>query len=131
MSKENTSLYDDFKCICKDEIDFKKKLRSLKKYCPIAYKYFLFDFKNICEVENGCYEHTLPTSKEIKAIYGEIKVKYIIDNNSLTLLDIEPAQFLLDGYITDLKVYEGVPYRNEQDKFKIKLFNLMKGMCER
>ena len=117
--------------MCKDENDFRRKLRSLRKYCPIAYKYFLFDFKNEVEVENGYYEHSLSTSKEIKAVYGEIKVKYIIDDNTFTLLDIEPAQFLIDGYISDLDIYEGIPYRNERDLFKIRLFNQMKGMCEK
>ena len=131
MNNGDVSLYEDFKCMCKDENDFRRKLRSLRKYCPIAYKYFLFDFKNEVEVENGYYEHSLPTSKEIKAVYGEIKVKYIIDDNTFTLLDIEPAQFLIDGYISDLNIYEGIPYRNERDLFKIRLFNQMKGMCEK
>ena len=55
----------------------------------------------------------------------------MIDDNTFTLLDIEPAQFLIDGYITDLDIYEGIPYRNERDLFKIRLFNQMKGMCEK
>ena len=35
--------------------------------------------------------------------------------------DIEPSQFLLDGYVYELDTYRGMPYRNQRDKFKIEL----------
>ena len=62
------------------ESNFNKKLKALKKYCPQSYKYLMFRFKksNFFEKEDGEYEINLPTSKEFKFIYGQIKIKYEI-----------------------------------------------------
>ena len=110
--------------------EFNKKLRSLKKYCPQSYKYLIFEFKNgnHFEKEDGEYEINLPTSKEFKFVYGQIKLKYCIKNNAPIYKDLEPSQFFLDGYRFDLHIYKKLYYRNEKDKFKIDLmFELKKG----
>lgn len=40
--------------------------------------------------------------------------------------NIEPSQFLLDGYMSSLDTYKGICYRDNKDKFKIDLIMQMK-----
>lgn len=103
---------------------FNKKLRALKKYCPQAYKYLLFEHQK--EIKDGIYEEELPTSKEFRFIYGQIKLIYSVKNGVITMENIEPSQFLIDGYMSSLEIYKGICYRNKKDKFKIDLFISMK-----
>ena len=114
------------------ETDFHKKLRSLKKYCPQTYKYLIFDIKNnnLLEKEDGEYELNLPTSYEFKFLYGQIKLKYCVKNKVRIFKDLEPSQFLLDGYKFDLDIYKKNYYRNDKDKFKIDLLLSMKSADE-
>ena len=115
------------KILFNNENDFKKKLRSLKRYCPRAYKEVIFNFKNtLNNDQDGLYKKTLTTSKEFRFIYGQIEIVYQVKKNIITIITINPSQFLLDGYVEELKTYKGVFYRNSQDKFKIDLFNSMK-----
>lgn len=110
-----------------DENDFNKKKRSLKKYCPIAYKELLF--RTRCEIVNttdGTYTRALKTSSEFKFIYGQIELVYSVKNGIVTILDIQPSQFLIDGYTSELKTYKGIFYRDKRDMFKIDLFMSMK-----
>lgn len=72
---------------------FNKKLRALKKYCPQAYKYLLFEHQN--QREDGIYEEELPTSKEFKFIYGQITIKYEIRHGVPYYQNLEPSQFFL------------------------------------
>lgn len=109
------------------ENEFSKKLKSLKKYCPQAYKFFIFKFKcNYLNVEDGEYLINLPTSKEFKFVYGQIKLIYRVKNNSIKFINLEPANFFIDGYRFDLEVYKSIYYRNAKDKFKIDLMLEMK-----
>lgn len=103
---------------------FNKKLRALKKYCPQAYKYLLFEHQK--QVENGIYEEKLPTSKEFKFVYGQITIRYEIKNGVPYYQDLEPSQFFMDGYRFDLNVYKGIYYRNNRDRFMINLFLTLK-----
>lgn len=54
-----------------DENDFNKKLRSLKIYCPIAYKQLIFKVKKELDasVPDGIYRRELKASKEFKFVY--------------------------------------------------------------
>lgn len=109
------------------ENDFIKKLRSLKKYCPQAYKFIIFKFKDdYLDVKDGKYSLNLPTSNEFKFVYGQIKLIYIVKNKTIKFVDLEPTDFLIDGYKFDLKVYKSMFYRNTKDKFKIDLMLEMK-----
>lgn len=110
-----------------DENDFRKKLRSLKTYCPLAYKDFVFNFKKKIILNNidGVFKMELKTTKNFKFIYGQIELVYSIKNNKIILENIEPAQFLLDGYISSLGTYKGICFRDKKDKFKIDLFQTM------
>ena len=79
---------------------FNKKIRSLKKY--------------------------LPTSEEFRFVYGQIKLKVNVLNGNIIYEDIEPSQFFIDGYVSDLDIYKSMYYRNSKDKFKIDLMLEMK-----
>lgn len=103
---------------------FNKKLRALKKYCPQAYKFLLFKH-NKNNLVDGFYEDELPTFKEFKFVYGQIKIQYEIKNGIPIYKNLEPSQFFIDGYKLDLNVYRGVYYRNNRDKFMIDLFFIL------
>ena len=111
--------------------EFKKKLSSLKKYCPQAYKYFIFELKKdgyFNKYKNGIFEINLPTSSEFKFVYGQIRLKFYVHNKVAIFLDLEPSDFFIDGYKFDLDIYKSVYYRDIRDKFKIDLmFELKKG----
>ena len=84
----------------------------------------LFEHQN--QVIDGIYEEELPTSKEFKFVYGQIKIQYEIKNGIPYYQNLEPSQFFMDGYRFDLNVYKGIYYRNNRDKFMINLFITLK-----
>lgn len=107
--------------------EFTKKLRALKKYCPQAYKFILFKFKdNYLNLKDGEYLINLPTTKEFKFVYGQIKLLFKVKNNNIKFINLEPSGFLIDGYRFDLEVYKSIYCRNIKDKFKIDLMFEMK-----
>lgn len=107
----------------RDENDFIKKSRSLKKYCPRAYKDLIFnlDREELYTLPNGVYSKELYTSKDFELVYGKVKIIYSVVNKMVIIGDIEPSQFLIDGYRYELDIYKGMPCRNQKDKFKIDL----------
>lgn len=110
-----------------NENDFNKKLRVLKTYCMRTYKYFIFELTDKdFESKDGSYSCDLPTSDEFKLIYGQIKLIYTVKNNQITLDDLEPVAFFMDGYMKELNTYKGIYYRDDKDKFKINLLNSLK-----
>ena len=46
-------------------------------------------------------------------------------NKLIHYLELEPSQFFIDGHKIELDVYKNIPYRNNQDKFKIDLMYQM------
>lgn len=112
----------------KNQNDFIKKYRSLKTYFPLSYKDLLFhlDKRKLYELKDGTYVKELLTTEEIKFVYGTIKLCFSVKNGNIVIENLEPEDFLLDGYYTLLNVYQGIPYRNEKDLFKIKLLKNMK-----
>lgn len=115
------------KIIFANENDFNKKLRALKTYCMKSYKYFAFELTDEdFESKDGTYSYDLPTSNEFRLIYGQIKLIYTIKNNEITLDDLEPISFFMDGYMKELNTYKGIYYRDDKDKFKINLLNCLK-----
>lgn len=110
-----------------DENDFRKKLRSLKTYCPFAYKDFVFNVRKkiMLNHPDGVFKVEPKTTEDFKFIYGQIELVYSVKDNKIIMENIEPAQFLLDGYISSLGTYKGVCFRNKKDKFKIDLFQYL------
>lgn len=104
-----------------NENDFIKKYRGLKRYCPRAFKYLVFEImdKHNYSPEIGKHEIELPTDSKFKMVYGQIKLIYLKTEKAIVLENIQPADILKDGYMYLLNTYRGVPYRNKKDKFKI------------
>lgn len=121
MSLTNGYLKSTERIMFVDENDFIKKYRGLKKYCPRAYKYLIFEIMNKHNYSDkaGKYEIELPTDERFKMVYGQIKLIYTRTSKAIVLEDIKPSDILEDGYMYLLNTYKGVPYRNEKDKFKI------------
>lgn len=112
-----------------DENDFIKKTRSLRTYCMLAYKDFVFKtkdkiFENV--EKDGLYYQNLRTSTEFRNIYGQIRLKYLVKNSTIILIDLEPSQFFIDGYMSKLGTYKGMYCRDDRDKFKIELVSYLK-----
>lgn len=114
-----------------DENDFIKKYRSLRMYCPRAFKYLCFEIigKYKYSREIGKHEIDLPTDEIFKMVHGQIKLIYSTTKKGIILENIVPSEILMDGYMYYLDTYRGVPYRNERDKFKIDMFIGMRGLA--
>ena len=82
-----------------DENDFKKKLRSLKTYCPIAYKQLIFRVKKelLIDIEDGTYFKDLKTSQEFKFIYGQIKLVYSVRKG--IIINMKYVTDVIDDYL--------------------------------
>ena len=106
-----------------NETDFTKKLRSLRTYCPFAYKDLRFRIprEELFSTNEGIHIVNLPTSKEFEFLYGKIRFIYEVKEQTVIIHDIEPADFLLSGFNSSLQVYRGMYFRNDKDKFKIDL----------
>ncbi len=131
MSLTNGYLKSTERIMFVDENDFIKKYRGLKKYCPRAYKYLIFEIMNKHNYSDkvGKYEIELPTDERFKMVYGQIKLIYTRTSKAIVLEDIKPSDILEDGYMYLLNTYKGVPYRNEKDKFKIDMAMNLVGYC--
>lgn len=105
----------------KDEDDFIKKMRSLKTYCPRAYKELIFHTskKDLYNSKNGMNVKQLFTDELFKRVYGQIELVYQVENGCVIIEDLTPQEFLLDGYFNYLEAYKGTYFRNDKDKFKI------------
>lgn len=108
-----------------DSNRLKSLIRSLGKYNRTAYKQVVFkdrfeelEFK---QGENGLWKAELITDKLFEQVYGKYKVVAEIRDKQIKVVSIEPETLLRDGYMKYLETYKGVPYRNAQDLFKIKL----------
>ena len=126
----------------RDENDFRKKERSVKKYNMLAYKKLIFEYYpqlregkwlgDFIKIDsNNCkeYEFKLPTDELFKKVHGDIKLHYSIDENNriIYLNDITP-EVLLDGHRSDLGSYKGVNVSKSNsgdNAFKINLFDLL------
>jgi hypothetical protein len=112
-----------------DSKKLKYLIRSLRKYNTIAYKQVTFkenfeelEFKKVGKV----YKADLITDKLFERVYGKCKVVAEIRDKQIKVISIEPEELLLDGYMKYLETYKGIPYRNKQDLFKIKLAERIK-----
>lgn len=123
---ENTS---NRKIIYLDEIDFTKKYKGLRRICPKTFKYLCFDLfkKDLFQKEDGHYIDDLPTTETFKSIYGQIQIIYTVKNNCIVIEDLKPNEILIANYMAEIKVYKGIPYETEKDKFKIDMMGKLRG----
>lgn len=114
-----------------DQNDFTKKQRALQKYFTKCYKYLISNAIPKLKEPNkkdGIYEVELPSGDLFKRVYGPMKLKFSVQNDVAVLEDITPSEFLINCYMKDLPVYNGIPYDTQKDLFKIKLEVKMNGL---
>jgi hypothetical protein len=112
-----------------DTKKLKYLMRSLEKYNSRAYKQVIFKdrFEELEFKKQGdLYKAELITDKLFERVYGKYKVVAEIRDKQIKVVGIEPEELLLDGYMKYLETYKGIPYRNKQDLFKIKLAERIK-----
>jgi hypothetical protein len=126
----------------KDENEFKKKEKSVKKYNMLAYKKLLFEYYESLKngvfigklvsknsIENSKrYELTIPTDDMFVKVHGEMTLIYTVyeEKNIILLETITPEALLLEGHRSEHKTYKGVMIskeNSEKDMFKINLLN--------
>ena len=108
-----------------DTKELKNLMRSLRTYNKRAYKQLIFKerFEELTfkQYKEHLYVAELLTDELFEKVYGKCKVIAEIRNEQAKVLWIEPQDLLLAGFNRILETYKGVPYRNEQDLFKIKV----------
>lgn len=128
-----------------DEENYHKlqyKLRSLRLYNMLAYKYLIFkcyrSMKKGVFIGEKIYENknlnlksfslVLPTDNLFKKVYGEIKVLYIVDDNSHLIIvkDILPDDILSEGHKMYLESKDGVVISNNNSQKTLFKINLIK-----
>lgn len=112
--------------IYRDENDFIKKLRGLKRINKRAYKQFVFE---ICKNErywnrtNGTHEIELDTDSLFRLIHGKVLVHYTtIKNGKCFIIDnLSPEDLLINSYFKDPVVIKGVPIKDDKDIVKLNI----------
>ena len=84
--------------------------------------------KDLLENKDGKYQLNLPTVPEFKNIYGEIQLIYSVKEGIVIIEDLKPNDIFMANYMSDIKIYKGIPYSTEKDKFKIDMMIRMKGV---
>ena len=126
----------------KNENDFRKKERSVRKFNMIAYKKLTFDYyprlRNgeflgtlISEDENvKNYELVLPTDEMFVKVHGELVLHYSVyeEQKIILLTNITPEGILEEGHRAELTPYKGVMIdKNDPTKgmYRINLLNML------
>jgi len=128
----------------RNENEFKKLERSVKKYNMLAYKKMTFEYYD--SLKNGkflgklvstnskeatkTYALTIPTDEMFAKVHGEMTLHYTVyENKNIVLLEtITPEDILSEGHRTELPTYKGVMIsktNSEKDMFKINLLNML------
>lgn len=114
----------------KDENDFNKYVKSLKTYNMLAYKDFIFNLMyqiragNLVgeNIEDNLYRCDLQSSKIFEFVHGKTYFTYQLEDNTVTLISMEPKTFLSIGHSIELSTYKGVPITGPKDRFKVDFF---------
>lgn len=112
------------KILFRDYIDYTKKKKALEKYLGKSFRYLVLYIVPKLKrpgKKDGLYSINLEADEIFNKVYGNARLIYSVKNDIAIIEDIEPKQFLLDGYFQDLEIYKGIPYRDEKDLFKIKV----------
>lgn len=108
-----------------DENQCRKLIYGLKEINIIAYKQFIFKRLEFNK-ENGKHELVLNTDRNFKQIYGDIKIVYSKIDNNIIIENIEPSRVLMEYHKKRKNTYNGIPFVDEKDIFKINLLREMK-----
>lgn len=115
--KDNQNLKINFE----NENVFKKRLSTLRVYNMKAVKNYFFDELILEHIQDNLYKINLNTDEKFKLVYGQIYILCRIDNDILTIIDVEPKYFLDRGFMCVLDTYKGIPVASEKDLAKIKI----------
>lgn len=129
----------------KNENNFRKKERAIKKYNMLAYKKLLFEIYpairegnfigiKLSEDEKEAiskYECNLPTDNMFKKIHGQMTLHYTVyEKEKVVMFDtLTPEDILTEGAQNELASYKGVPISKSNaatDMFKINLLDMLK-----
>ncbi len=133
---------EKFQLLYRNEPEFKKLERSVKKYNMLSYKKLYFNYYPLLkqgeflgEVEKEennvkIYNLKLPTDMMFIKVHGYLQLKYSVDFNEkiIYLETIEPQKILLEGHQSELSSYKGVMIskdESEKDMFKVNLLNMI------
>ena len=129
-----------------NENEFRKLVRSLKKYNRRAFKKLSFDYYP--DMRNGkfpgeivsknkeagtvTYELKLPSDPMFAQVHGEVKLIYTVYKKEETVMlkEILPKDILLEGHRSELGTYKGIMISKanaSKDIFKIDLLNMLQG----
>ena len=129
-----------------DENDFKKKVRSVRRYDMLAYKKLMYTYypklrkgnflgtevsKNEKDKEVS-YELKIPTDELLKKVHGQIILHYTVrlETSTILLTNITPESILDEGHRAEESPYIGVIISKtnpEKDLFKL---NLLKWLLQ-
>jgi hypothetical protein len=113
-----------------NENRFTALARSLKIYNMGAYKSFIFDYLPLMrngelpgeKQEDGTYKIHLQADPVFEFVHGETCIVYKRKGNLITLLRLEPEEFLEMGRRMFLTTYRGTPVTSAKDRFKIDFY---------
>ena len=124
----------------RNENEFRKLERSVKKYNMLAYKKLTFEYYD--SLKEGklistnskegskAYSLKIPTDEMFAKVHGDMTLHYTVyeDKNIVLLETITPEDILSEGHRTELPTYKGVMISKanaEKDMFKINLLNML------
>ena len=102
-----------------DENLFNKRLETLRTYNKIALKDVYFKELELEPIQDNLYKINLTTDKKFKAVYGQIYILCKLEDNILTIIDMEPVAFLNKAFMVVLDTYKGIPVADEATLKKI------------
>ena len=105
-----------------DEIGYTKKLRGLKQYFKKSYKHLIFEVMPVLKEMNkkdGSYSLDIPTDYFFEKCYGKLQLLFSVKNDVVIIEDLVPSDILLQCHMKLLPLYNGTPYYQDKDKFKL------------
>ena len=116
-----------YKIKYQDENLFNALIKSLRHYNMRAYKEFIFFYLPKLrngeftgeEISSGLYRQNLKVDPVFEFVYGKVYFEYSVEDNVITLIVVEPRDFLNAGRRTMLKVYKGCPVISKKEEFLI------------
>ena len=128
----------------RNENEFKKLEKSVKKYNMRAYKILILDYYDSLKEgkflgkivatnrkeRTKSYQLKIPVDDTFDMVHGEMMLHYTVyeEKNIVLLETISPEDFLQEGHRSELPTYKGVVISKtnaEKDMFKINLLNML------
>ena len=115
----------DYKIQYINEVEYRKLLRGLKEINMLAYKQIVFKNFEI-DKKPGKHEITLESDDTFKKVHGDIKLIYSTIGDTIVIEDLQPNKVLLEYHSRRKGTYNGVPFVDAKDIFKINLIKELK-----